>query len=86
MMGQTEIGTPAKIHAARMALAMYTNEPCRICGRMIGVDDLKDLVFAGYSKRWPARAAHGRCWRGFLDMCLSFGEKDDNPAVDERSE
>jgi hypothetical protein len=43
-------------------MMMYTNEPCRICGKMITRDDLRGLVFAGYSQGNVSRAAHGECW------------------------
>lgn len=52
-----------------IALHMYTDEPCRICGQNIETSDIKELVFAGYSQQFPpARAAHGRCWKGMLDV------------------
>jgi hypothetical protein len=45
--------------AARLALAMYENEPCRICGKPIV--DAAEAVFVGYSKDNKARAAHHDC-------------------------
>ena len=51
-----------KKFAASMMINMYTNEPCRICGKLITKDDLNELKFAGYSECSKARAAHGSCW------------------------
>lgn len=50
--------------AARdLAIAAYANEPCRICGRMLTVDDIQqNAVFAGYAKDAPSRSAHKTCW------------------------
>lgn len=46
-----------------LALSMYVNEPCRICGKMITRADLEDgAVFAGYSKDDTGRSAHKECW------------------------
>ena len=47
---------------ARIALGMYANEPCRICGKMITQADLQTIVFAGYSIDSRSRAAHKACW------------------------
>lgn len=44
-------------------MMMYTNEPCRICGKLITKNDLDELVFAGYSQDNKSRAAHGDCWK-----------------------
>lgn len=52
----------SKEQAARMALAMYADEPCRICGENIDYEDVGDIVWAGCSKGNEARAAHGHCW------------------------
>lgn len=46
-------------NAARIALAMYEGEPCRICGKPI--TSAADAVFVGYSKDNTARAAHHDC-------------------------
>lgn len=54
--------------AARMALGMYAHEPCRICRRLIEVEDLHDLVFAGYSRDGKTRAAHKVCWDNFVEL------------------
>lgn len=43
-------------------LNMYINEPCRICGKNLTMDDVMDAVFAGYSKDNRSRAAHRACW------------------------
>ena len=50
--------------AKSIALAFYKQEPCRICGYIIGMKDLanKNFVFAGYSKGNITRAAHSDCW------------------------
>ena len=50
-------------HLDNMAMAMYVNEPCRICGELIKPDDLSELIFAGYSAIGYSRAAHGKCWK-----------------------
>lgn len=52
--------------AIKMALSMYVDEPCRICGQMITWDDINDAVFAGYSTDNKSRSAHGECWRSGL--------------------
>lgn len=47
----------------RIAIGMYANEPCRICGDLLTMDDVIDgAVFAGYSKNNTSRAAHKACW------------------------
>lgn len=48
--------------AARIAIGMYANEPCRICGERITEADLSTAVFAGYSADSRSRAAHKTCW------------------------
>lgn len=46
-----------------IALSMYVGEPCRICGCLLTVIDVRDgAVFAGYSKDNKSRAAHKLCW------------------------
>lgn len=45
-----------------LVMSFYTNEPCRICGKVINKDDLDGLVYAGYSDDNKARAAHKNCW------------------------
>jgi hypothetical protein len=52
----------SKDKAARIALGMYANEPCRICGKPITTDDLTTAVFAGYSIDSRSRSAHKACW------------------------
>lgn len=54
--------------AARVALAMYAGEPCRICGKTIVREDLHEIVFAGYGKN--GRSAHGDCW---AKMAIELG-------------
>lgn len=58
-----------------MALHMYTGEPCRICGRILKMDDIRGdgVVFAGYSADNTSRAAHKRCWQGFAEICKQLG-------------
>lgn len=48
--------------AAAIALGMYVDEPCRICGERITVEQVGDAVFAGYSKDNMSRGAHKACW------------------------
>lgn len=63
-------------NALSIALLMYANEPCRICGRSISVDEVRDAVFAGYSDRFPgSRAAHKRCWEGMVDTAIAYQVK-----------
>jgi len=56
-----------------LALAMYANEPCRICGRIITHADVGVAVFAGYSEDSASRAAHQRCWVGYCDIAKDMG-------------
>jgi hypothetical protein len=48
--------------ALSVAVGMYANEPCRICGKLLEVSDLDTAVFAGYSEDSKSRAAHKVCW------------------------
>ena len=64
-MSEMRIG---KVTAFEWATLMYADEPCRICGRLITEDDLKEAVFAGYSEDNDGRCAHGRCWEGYLKI------------------
>lgn len=51
------------------ALGMYADEPCRICRRLLTMDDLKDgAKFAGYSVDEKARVAHRVCWDNFVEL------------------
>lgn len=53
-----------KKHLVRLAASMYANEPCRICGAMLTMDDINNgAVFAGYSSDNAARSAHKACWQ-----------------------
>lgn len=47
-----------------LALSMYANEPCRICGELITMQQLKShgVIFAGYSQNDKSRSAHKSCW------------------------
>lgn len=47
--------------AAKLALAMYEGEPCRVCGQTI--TDATKAVYAGYSVGDKARSAHKTCWQ-----------------------
>lgn len=50
-------------YLAKVALSMYANEPCRICGSLLTMEDMENgAVFAGYSNGSAARAAHKACW------------------------
>lgn len=50
----------SKDQALKIALSMYENEPCRICGEII--TDASLCVYAGYSSDNSARSAHEACW------------------------
>ena len=52
-----------KKHLVDLAMSFYVDEPCRICGVLIKPEDLKELVYASYSKDNEARSAHGKCWQ-----------------------
>lgn len=54
--------------AAKLAMYMYSGEPCRICRRNIEPSDLPTLVFAGYSRDGKARAAHRTYWDNFVEI------------------
>ncbi len=55
--------------AFQAALSMYADEPCRICGRPLTMDDLRDgAVFAGYNADNTSRAAHKQCWDNAMDV------------------
>lgn len=57
------------IEFINIALSMYTGEPCRICGRILTMDDVRaGAVFAGYSKDNKSRAAHKLCWDNAMDV------------------
>lgn len=54
---------------ASFALSMYADEPCRICRRLLTMDDLRDgAKFAGYSVDGKARASHRVCWENFMEL------------------
>ena len=44
-------------------LRVFANEPCRVCGELIELEDLLELVFIGYSIDNKSRSAHGPCWK-----------------------
>lgn len=54
--------------ASRIAIRMYADEACRICGQILTVEDLSDAKFAGYSDDHKSRSAHGTCWRNLVDV------------------
>ena len=50
-------------YLAQIALSMYANEPCRVCGKLLTMDDLRNgAVYATYSADSTSRAAHKDCW------------------------
>jgi hypothetical protein len=51
----------SKETAVQIALSMYLDEPCRICGELI--KDITGVVYTGYSKDNKSRSAHGKCWK-----------------------
>lgn len=57
-------------HAVFLALAAYANEPCRICGEMITMQQVTNehVVFAGYSSNNEARSTHKECWDKNIPM------------------
>ena len=67
-----------ELHQAlvNLALSFYADEPCRICGKTIIWDEIKDAVWAGYSADNMARSAHGACF----ERCPWHGE---GPVPDE---
>ena len=46
---------------AKLAVAFYRDEPCRICGELIGDDP--NPIYVGYSQDRTSRAAHEQCFR-----------------------
>lgn len=47
----------------QIAVGVYADEPCRICGVLLTYEDLLNgAVFAGYSADSKSRAAHKACW------------------------
>ena len=52
-----------------LALAMYSGEPCRICGHNLTLDDIKaGAIWAGYSKDHRSRVAHKSCWDNAMEI------------------
>lgn len=48
----------------RIALGMYADEPCRICGKNLTLSDIYNgAVFVGYSQDKTSRSAHEECWK-----------------------
>lgn len=54
--------------AAKLALSMYANEPCRICRRLLSAADLPTMVYAGWSRDGKARVVHLVCWENFVEL------------------
>lgn len=52
-----------------LALSMYANEPCRICGKTISPLDVADAVYVGYNEDCTSRAAHKRCFETVVERC-----------------
>jgi hypothetical protein len=62
--------------AIGMALLMYADEPCRICGKLLSLEDVKDgAVFAGYADDNLSRSAHRRCWEGMVSVARDYFNK-----------
>ena len=58
-----EITDDNRQYLLNLALSAYADEPCRLCGKRLTMDDLRNgAVFAGYSSDNTARAAHKACW------------------------
>jgi hypothetical protein len=57
----------SKSAVVEIAVLMYANEPCRICGEILTRDDIVEdgAVFAGYSSGDEARSAHKSCWNKY---------------------
>ena len=52
-----------------LAIIMYADEPCRICGQTLTLEDIKaGAVFAGYSADRASRSAHKHCWDNALEI------------------
>lgn len=58
-------------YMAEIALSMYSNEPCRICGELLTIDDLHNgAIYAGYSVDNKSRTAHSLCWNKNIEKGL----------------
>jgi hypothetical protein len=62
-----EITNENRRNLAHIALMMYADEPCRICGEAITKTDVYDAVFVGCSRDGKSRAAHKLCWQEKTD-------------------
>jgi len=52
-----------------LALAMYADEPCRICGHTLTLEDIKaGAIWAGYSADGKSRSAHKHCWNNAMEI------------------
>lgn len=68
--------TENRPYMAHLALSMYADEPCRICRKLLTMDDLRDgAVFAGYSVDGTARAAHRVCWENFVELLVTLPDE-----------
>ena len=56
----------ARILAIQLEAAQWADQPCRICGKTLTMEDItSDAYFAGFAGA-RRHAAHGVCWR---NMC-----------------
>ncbi len=48
-----------------LVMSTYSNEPCRICRKLITEDETRHIVFTGYTDvdGKVSRASHGACWK-----------------------
>jgi len=54
-----------------LAMSMYAGEPCRICGKLLTMEDINDgAVFAGYDN--SSRSAHRLCWENSKRIFAKF--------------
>ena len=52
-----------------IALRIYTDEPCRICGIILTDEDIKaGAIWAGYDKDSKSRVAHKICWDNAMEI------------------
>jgi hypothetical protein len=58
-----------KLLFENMALSMYAGEPCRICGHILTLEDVKaGAIWTGYSKDGKSRSAHKICWDNAMEI------------------
>ena len=52
-----------------IALRMYADELCRICGHILTDEDIKaGAIWTGYSKDGKSRSAHKDCWDNAMEI------------------